>query len=134
MKRYFTSLKSWRSKQTKSLDENLTLYLNIFKDVLNACLFLTENKVNHYDIKCDNFLIDPKLPGTPGIKIYNQETDTPNFSVCLADFGESLVYTDPIEGYVTLHPRGTDFIKSPEMMQVGSYKADEDRRKKVCNL
>jgi len=33
MKRYSTSLKDWRDHQTKSLDENLLLYLNIYSNI-----------------------------------------------------------------------------------------------------
>jgi serine/threonine protein kinase len=65
---------------------------------------------------------------------WNQPNDTPNFSICLADFGESKVYETEEEGY-TLRNRGTEFNKSPEMLNVAymSQKTKEtyDRNKKV---
>lgn len=110
MKRYKTSLKDWREHQTKSMvrilhvsstplssscgqKENLLLYLNVFSDVLNVSRFLSENLVNHYDIKTDNYLIEPYDRDLSKEELYNQPTNVPNFTVCLADFGESLLYT-----------------------------------------
>ena len=43
MKLYKSSLKAWRTRQTKTLTQNLHLYLNIFMNILNTVLFLTEN-------------------------------------------------------------------------------------------
>lgn len=129
MKKYTMSLKEWRLKQVKSLEENLPLYLNVFCNLLQACLFLVDNKVNHYDIKCDNFLID-----IPNGNASNGKQDTPNFRVYIGDFGESLVYTDETEGFTTDN-RGTEFIKSPEMLSCMYASEIErqsyDRRKKV---
>jgi hypothetical protein len=51
MKLYRTSLKSWRSKQTRSLSENLLLYLHVYSQVLDTMVFLAKNHVNHFDIK-----------------------------------------------------------------------------------
>ncbi len=45
MKLYKCSLKTWRVKQVASLQKNLLLYLNIFMNVLNTVLFLTENSI-----------------------------------------------------------------------------------------
>jgi serine/threonine protein kinase len=45
MKNYKCSLKQWRSVQTKSLHENLPLYLNVYANVLNTVSFLNENSM-----------------------------------------------------------------------------------------
>lgn len=131
MKKYKMSLKQWRIRQTKSFEENLPIYLNIFSQVLSISRFLTQNKVNHYDIKCDNFLIEA-AESEDEEKIVNQNGETPNFSVCLADFGESLIYNKKKEGFTTDN-RGTEFIKSPEMLTVAYAgnieRATYDRRK-----
>eukprot|EP01127_Copromyxa_protea_P023000 TRINITY_DN849_c0_g1_i6.p1 TRINITY_DN849_c0_g1~~TRINITY_DN849_c0_g1_i6.p1 ORF type:complete len:2785 (-),score=584.38 TRINITY_DN849_c0_g1_i6:43-8397(-) len=121
MKKYRMSLRTWRVKQTKSISENIMLYLNIFSDILNISRFFKENGTNHYDLKCDNFLVDPDDPDIKNEELYEQTKDTPNFTICIADFGESLVYTNPAEGY-TLDSRGTEFIKSPEMLTVAHAK------------
>lgn len=138
MKRYKTSLRSWRVKQTAPLEEMLPLYLNIFSDVLSCVNFLAKNPanigVNHYDIKCDNFLINPYDPNMSDKDLYSLKSDIPPFSVCLADFGESIVYTNERESY-TIDNRGTEFIKSPEMLTIAYASNQErqtyDRRKKV---
>lgn len=108
--------------------------------------FLTSKEVNHYDIKCDNILLDPLSETLPEDLFWNQPTNTPNFSLCLgggvtyrdfslqADFGESKIYTTEVEGF-TARDRGTEFIKSPEMLVIAaaSQKTSKtyDRRKKV---
>lgn len=112
MKRYKTSLKDWREHQTKSLKENLLLYLNVFSDVLNVSRFLSENFVNHYDIKTDNYLIEPYDRDLSKDELYAQPTDVPNFTVCLADFGESLLYESEEGGY-TSDNRGSFLSLSP---------------------
>jgi hypothetical protein len=38
-------------RQTRPLSSNLQLYLNIYNDILVTLRFLTDNKINHYDIK-----------------------------------------------------------------------------------
>lgn len=134
MKSYKCSLKEWRLRQgPATLAQSLPLYLNIFLSVLNAVLFLSENKVNHFDIKCDNFLIHPN-PGVMEADFWNQPSAVPNFQVCVADFGEAKVYSSEVEGFTTRN-RGTEFIKSPEMLTVAyaSQKTRDayDRRKKV---
>jgi len=70
--------------QTGDFTTNLPLYLNIYSEVLNAARFLSENRVNHYDIKCDNFLIDPLDPTTKDSELVDFPGETPNFSVCIA--------------------------------------------------
>eukprot|EP01132_Coremiostelium_polycephalum_P007428 gene7428-9130_t len=134
MKSYKCSLKEWRLKQNQHFLQQLPLYLNIYMNVLLTVQFLVENKINHFDIKCDNFLVHPIKKGTIEDDFWNQPTYDPNFTVCLADWGEAKVYKQDIEGYTTRN-RGTEFIKSPEMLTIAyaSQKTREnfDRRKKV---
>ena len=40
--------------------DNLSLYLSIYKEVLKAFKVIQSHNVTHYDIKCDNILIDFK--------------------------------------------------------------------------
>ncbi|KAL6064721.1 NEK protein kinase [Balamuthia mandrillaris] len=136
MRLYKDSLKGWVKHQNPDAPfyETLPLYLNIFEKVLTTMKFLSECHVNHYDLKCDNFLCHPINPDTPDEDFYEQLNDQPNFSVCLADFGEAKYYTTPEEGYTTRN-RGTELIKSPEMLRVAYASQKEkdsyDRRKKV---
>jgi len=120
------SLRSWREKQVgKPLQSQLLLYLNIFEDCLNISRFFSENHVNHYDIKCDNYLLD-LAPGVSPEDFLNQPSHIPNFRVCLADFGTCLVYTDPKDEF-TVDARGTQPIQSPEMVTINQAKKVEDR-------
>jgi hypothetical protein len=138
MKRYKCSLKEWRRKQIAPLAQNLSLYLNVYMNVLNTFQFLTENGVNHFDVKCDNFLIQPLNEDHWTLEdeeeFWRPTTDIPNFSVTLADFGESKIYKDELDGYTTRN-RGTEFTKSPEMLVVANAsqktRSTYDRRKKV---
>ena len=138
MKKYKCSLKNWRQKQKAPLKKNLSLYLNIYMNVLNTFQFLKENSVNHFDIKCDNFLIQPLnddlWTDDDENHFWDPISDVPNFSVCLADFGEAKFFSNEIEAYTTRN-RGTEFNKSPEMLAVAyasqKTRSTYDRRKKV---
>jgi len=134
MKEYKCSLKKWRGKQKTPLALNMPLYLNIFKRLLEAFKFLSDNNVNHFDIKCDNIFIDP-YDGIDEEEFFNHTTDTPCFEMAIGDFGESYVYSREHEddGYTTRH-RGTDCIKSPEMLKIEMMNNTSkfyDRRRKV---
>ena len=80
MKRYKYSLKQWRNTQSKSLKDNLSVYLSLYKDVLKAVELLHNNSVTHYDIKADNVFLEV-------VDDDNKKSDT-NFVVALGDFGE----------------------------------------------
>jgi len=108
MRLYKDSLKGWRKRQKTPWYENLPLYLNIYEKVLETMLFLTQNRnfldlfpciahiehlivlfrpqpdVNHYDLKCDNFLCHPLSNDISEDDFYDQPSDVPNFSICLA--------------------------------------------------
>ena len=58
MKRYPISLKKWRIQQKQSLKEMLPTYLSIFKDILQAVQIIHNNNTTHYDLKCDNIVLD----------------------------------------------------------------------------
>ena len=79
MKKYRMSLKKWREGQPAGLQpEYLVLYLRIFLRVLLAIKCLHANNITHYDLKCDNLLIEFESPPAPGAA----------FGIALADFGE----------------------------------------------
>ena len=58
MKKYKTSLRCWRKDQTASLKSLLPLLLKMFRQILHIVKLLHEQNVTHYDIKCDNVLLD----------------------------------------------------------------------------
>jgi len=122
MKRYPLSLREWRLKQVGSMSDNISLYLHIFQEVLNAVEVTHNHFITHYDLKCDNFLLEVN------------DTDEEMVNVALGDFGECKLFTDETDEY-DLKPRGTECIKSPEMLTLTiSLRKDTDnydRRKKV---
>jgi serine/threonine protein kinase len=63
LKRYQMSLKEWRNMQTGTFNDNLPVYLSIFREVLKAVKTIHCNNITHYDLKCDNILIDFNLKG-----------------------------------------------------------------------
>ena len=138
MKRYPISLKKWRIQQKQSLKEMLPTYLSIFKDVLHAVQIIHNNKITHYDLKCDNILLDFvsnfKENNTYDVDVTDENE---NYSICIivADFGECRMFLNEVDEHCT-RSRGTDVIKSPEMLKHFGYqirKEDDnyDRRKKV---
>ncbi len=46
------------------MKDNLSLYLSIYREILRCLKEIHSKNVTHYDIKCDNVLIDFK--GDPG--------------------------------------------------------------------
>jgi serine/threonine protein kinase len=98
--------------------ENLASSLSIFHEVLRAVQILHTHHVTHYDLKCDNVFLD----------------FTPEPVVILGDFGECRLFVNE-EDEVCLRNLGTDFIKSPEMLNltIAARKEtnDYDRRRRV---
>ena len=88
----------------------------LFRSFLLTSTVLIHRKINHFDIKCDNIMLDIK--GMPS----------------LADFGESMCYTNEKNCYTLLN-RGTEWIKSPEMLSIAlnssSTSPNFDRRQKI---
>ncbi|KAG2387299.1 hypothetical protein C9374_001631 [Naegleria lovaniensis] len=133
MKEYKTSLKTWRLKQTTHFLQNIPLYMNIFKRILESYKFLYDNNINHFDLKCDNIFLEP-FDGVDDGKFFNHQSDMPHFEMVIGDFGESFIYSnDEEDGYTTRH-RGTECIKSPEMLKIemmDTKSKNYDRRRKV---
>lgn len=66
MKYYPTTLKKWRSSLRGSLTQNLPVLVAVYRQVLQAISVLHRHGIVHYDLKCDNIMIDldkAKLPG-----------------------------------------------------------------------
>jgi hypothetical protein len=56
--------------------------------------------------------------------IEHGDATAPNFEVVLADFGESKIYGAGEQGYTTRN-RGTEYVKSPEMLMVANASSKE---------
>jgi len=121
MRRYGNSLREWRLMQNDNFTENLPVYLHIYMEVLKAVDVIHAHNVTHYDLKCDNIMLD--------LGEHDAE-----FEVTLGDFGECKLFTSETDEY-DLKPRGTECIKSPEMLTLClNLKKDSDiydRRKKA---
>jgi len=113
MEFYPFTLKSWRKQFIEEFPSVSTL-LRLYYEVLMCATVLHDKKINHFDIKCDNIMLDFK--GYPS----------------LADFGESMRYSDE-KNCNTLLNKGTEWIKSPEMLSIALNSTQEnpnyDRRK-----
>lgn len=114
MEFYPYTLKAWR----KSFIDKppVDTMFRVYREFLKASTVLKDRCINHFDIKCDNVMLDSE--GMPA----------------LADFGESMCYKRENNSYTLLN-KGTEWIKSPEMLSIAltSTSADPkfDRRKKV---
>ena len=60
MKKYAGSLRDWRLKQSTAMQDNMSLYLSIYREILKCFKTIHSHNVTHYDIKGDNILIDFK--------------------------------------------------------------------------
>ena len=148
LKDYRCNLRQWRAAQPSDPHKQLSLYLSIFRDVVAAVLSLVEANVVHFDLKCDNILLEPlspalapaaglagSLPPTPQPAIVRAEsefwsppTSSPPFRSVLADFGESKIFQGGADGASTVRARGTDAFKSPEMLLVGGGTNHRDHK------
>ena len=112
MEYYPTTLRSWRKSEG---EKPLGVMLRMYREFLNSTLILVEKRINHFDIKCDNVMLD--VNGNPA----------------LADFGESMCYLDDHNCYSMLN-KGTEWIKSPEMLSIAlnssTTSPNYDRRQK----
>ena len=132
MKEYRTSLRTWREKQTTPLSQLLPLYMRIFYKVLESIKFLCDHNVNHFDLKCDNVFLEP-FEGVSDKDFWKNTTEDPNFKLVLGDFGTAHLFATETDAYTTRN-RGTDCIKSPEMLKIELLKTTNknyDRRKRV---
>jgi serine/threonine protein kinase len=80
MKKYSGSLREWRSSQKTVMQDNISLYLSIYREILKCFKTIHSHSVTHYDIKCDNILIDFR--------------SNDNFAITVGDFGECHMYTN----------------------------------------
>eukprot|EP00928_Gymnodinium_smaydae_P037382 TRINITY_DN2595_c0_g1_i1.p1 TRINITY_DN2595_c0_g1~~TRINITY_DN2595_c0_g1_i1.p1 ORF type:complete len:3301 (-),score=452.63 TRINITY_DN2595_c0_g1_i1:143-9151(-) len=58
MKFYATTLKKWRESLDGTMSENLPLLMAVFREILKALYTLHWHGIVHYDLKCDNVMID----------------------------------------------------------------------------
>ena len=146
MQHYPTSLKQWRTNHGHVCDlpgeilctsRHLLLYSAIYAQCLETVAALERFGVVHYDIKADNFLLEP-TQGCSVSDFWNppERSTLSAFRIVITDFGESRSF-GPSETEGTLRNRGTEYIKAPEMLTVStSSKMDAnsyDRRKsKKC--
>jgi hypothetical protein len=131
LKDYRCSLRAWREGYQGDVNASLPLLLNVYQQVLDVCEHMTELGLVHYDIKGDNVLIQP-LPGVSDTELFNPSSATPPFTCVMADFGESKLFHAEVAAF-SARNRGTEYIKSPEMLTVSSAlqksRATYDRRK-----
>ena len=88
LKDYRCSLKQWRAAQPEDPAAQLRLYYSVYREVVVAVGQLLDSGVIHFDLKCDNILLEP-LPGRSEAEFWAPPSSTPPFRVVLADFGES---------------------------------------------
>jgi|Transcript_10206 hypothetical protein len=125
MRQYPASLKCWRASQNYSIEAGnmclpIQLHLNVFSLCVDAVCALSDFGVVHYDIKADNFLLEPET--SCSVKDFwdpSQErwNEVPPFRVLISDFGESRRYAG-LHNAGTLHSHGTEYIKAPEMLMI----------------
>ena len=142
MQRYPASLKLWRttygrSLGAKELTKQMPLYLGMYAQCIEAVNALEKYGVVHYDVKADNLLLEPN-PGCSLDEFWNPPGDAkePPFCVVVTDFGESRMFAAG-EAVGTLRNRGTEYIKSPEMLTISNasqkdLKGYDRRRCQTC--
>lgn len=119
MKRYPISLKDWRNQLSGSIDDNIPKFLTMFREILKAVQIIHKHNVTHYDLKCDNVLLEDPVE---------------DCQVTIGDFGECRMFVNS-DDENCLANKGTEYIKSPEMLSltIASRKENDkyDRRRKV---
>lgn len=139
LKHYPLSLSAWRSSVGSiHRREVFQQVLAVFSQIIDSFLFLHSRRVGHFDLKCDNVLL-LFLPA----EVFGDERDFQGLSQggvseqtvfpVLCDFGESVVFESADD--CTARNRGTEYIKSPEMLTVSmaakKTTATYDRRRKI---
>ena len=145
------SLKQWRLRHDDRQWTRAPTYWAIFREIVVALLEVLEEGVVHFDVKCDNILLNP-LEGTSEEAFWRGTTSSNkllsllkmgdkgghthlSMRVVLADFGESVCFSGGKQGAMTgstAVSRGTDLFKSPEQLLVGgaaSLQNGYDRRR-----
>ena len=143
------SLKQWRVAQQEDPHQKAGIYWTIFREIVVACIEMLDAGVVHFDLKCDNILLNPlddaseddfwRGTCSEGKKFLPRKKKGSmklSFKVVLGDFGESVIFPggrEGAEGGSTLLARGTDAFKSPEMLMVGGasqvHQRGYDRRR-----
>jgi len=122
MRYYPTSLKKWRGMLNGSLNEHLPLLLVVYRQILKAIQALHRHGIVHYDLKCDNIMVDVDMNSTNQIPC-----------IAVADFGESRMMA--AEDELDTRNRGTEIVKCPEMLEFERISKKEashfDRRKRL---
>jgi serine/threonine protein kinase len=121
MQRYPSSLKHWRASQHYDLDEHgsitpAILHFNIYTLCIETVCALAEYGVTHFDIKADNFLLEPG-PCCSVTDFWDppDNSQCPPFRVVITDFSESRI-SSVSQTMGTLHTNGTEYIKAPEIL------------------
>eukprot|EP00948_MAST-09A_sp_MAST-9A-sp1_P000877 g877.t1 len=98
------------------MDSLIPVLLDIYLLVLDAVRAIHSCGITHYDIKCDNIFFR-KLP-REGVQC----------EICLGDFGESRSTKGAYAGDVIddIRDRGTECIKSPEMLLLYKSKTEKN--------
>lgn len=142
MKHYPASLKQWRSAHghdgaADEIHRRMPLYLGVYAQCVEAVGALEKHGVVHYDVKADNFLLEPS-PGCSAEDFWNPREDAHDapFRVVVTDFGESRLFQAG-DTAGTARNRGTEYVKSPEMLTVSNAakkdgKSYDRRRRHTC--
>ena len=112
----------------------MTTYLAVYSQCIDAVTALEKYGVVHYDVKADNFLLEPE-PGCSPEKFWNPplpqipstttslsqslSSSSLPFRVVITDFGESRLFAAG-DTAGTAHNRGTEYVKSPEMLTISN--------------
>eukprot|EP00937_MAST-01D_sp_MAST-1D-sp2_P002795 g2795.t1 len=141
-----TSLKQWRresplfSAAPRGVLPALALCMRFFAQVLAGVNDMHARGIAHYDLKCDNVLL--RNAPTSTVKKASLPSDAPGDAtgrggargaVCLADFGVALLAAGAHAAETfNRKSRGTEVIKSPEMLMVAEREHTmADRRRKA---
>ena len=138
------SLRRWRRLWGRLKHEHLPVMLQLFGEICRCVAQLHRHGIHHYDVKADNVLFRA-TPEALDALLHNHTASEllamPQFqknNLCFADFGESTFFPG-IDVAQTSAPttraRGTDCIKSPEMLRTGGLSAEHqlanaDRRRR----
>lgn len=91
--------------------------------------------MTHYDIKCDNVLIDfSNSSGGQGLQKAGSLSEDDRLRLALADFGECKMFSDD-KDELDQRARGMEYCRPPEMLQLNYNTRKDldkyDRRKQV---
>ena len=127
---YRASLRQWRVRHGElnsavPLARRLPLYMRIYEATLAAVAAVSAAGVVHFDLKCDNILLEAR-EGSLDSLFWDPPLGhgPPPFRCVVGDFGEAVLCGRgsgdgiELERGVTTRNRGTEFIKAPEMLLV----------------